>query len=203
MSTSPNAANVTVITKSAETSVSTLIQEDNNNIKLTRSDGKKHDLMSAASLNTNFKDLILEQKHEEAQKQIILDDHDHKDKPINIRRSDGRIHDVIRVFKAFSDPRGDNFKLQANKPDNSSGTLLLDGMRRSTLGKVGMQEILNSKGNLPLPPPLNNYHPTSVRIVHMSDTHNLLNRTSTTFNQSFLPEGDILIHSGNFTDTGK
>ena len=41
--------------------------------------------------------------------------------------------------------------------------------------------------------------PTSIRIVHMSDTHNLLfhDRKNT-----FLPDGDILVHTGDFSVEG-
>jgi Icc-related predicted phosphoesterase len=42
---------------------------------------------------------------------------------------------------------------------------------------------------------------TTLRIVHMSDTRNFLVRDGK-FVTKFLPEGDILVHSGNFTNTG-
>jgi Icc-related predicted phosphoesterase len=42
---------------------------------------------------------------------------------------------------------------------------------------------------------------TTVRIVHMSDTRNFLVRNGNCITK-FLPEGDILIHSGNFTHRG-
>lgn len=43
------------------------------------------------------------------------------------------------------------------------------------------------------------YFPKHVRIVHISDTHNLLQRGR---NNIFLPSGDILVHSGNFSNFG-
>lgn len=186
------------------------LTEGDENITIARSDGRKHDLTSAVSLASNFKDLVAIQQKESDQKkgQEKSDDHDHKDKKIEIRRSDGLSHDIIKVFKALSDPRGENFKIrQSGKatsdisaPKNRSASIM-DGLRRSTLGKVDMQEILTSRGEKSLPPSTYTYHPNSVRIIHMSDTHNLLIRNSA-FNNSFLPSGDILIHSGNFTDTG-
>ena len=45
------------------------------------------------------------------------------------------------------------------------------------------------------------YHPSSIRIVHMSDTFNFLSRSMKKMN-IFLPDGDILIHTGNFTRDG-
>jgi hypothetical protein len=190
--------------------------EDNSHIQISRSDGKKHDLMSAVSVASNFKGLVAEQQKESEQRKIEEaeddHDHDHKDKHIDIRRSDGLSHDIIKVFKHFSDPRGSNFKLEKQSSEigntsslrrsgKSTASSIFDGIRRSTLGKVEMQDILNSRGEKALPPNTYSYHPNTVRIVHMSDTHNLLARNSA-FNSSFLPTGDILIHSGNFTDAG-
>lgn len=43
------------------------------------------------------------------------------------------------------------------------------------------------------------YYPKSVRIVHYSDTHNFLIKNP---KNEFLPHGDILIHTGNFTNGG-
>ena len=180
--------------------------ENNTHIRISRSDGKHHDLMTAVSAASNFKGLVAEQQKESEQRKAATeDDNENREhKHIDIRRSDGLSHDIIKVFKHFSDPKGSNFKLE--KQLNDSGYVarkgsFLDSIRRSSSCKMEVQDILNSKGEKPLPPNTYSYHPSSVRIVHMSDTHNLLIRNSA-FNLSFLPAGDILIHSGNFTDAG-
>lgn len=43
------------------------------------------------------------------------------------------------------------------------------------------------------------FHPNDVRIVHLSNSYNLLSRRSST---TFLPKGDILVHSGDFSIHG-
>ena len=160
-------------------------------IVITRSDGKLHDLNVFKNMAPAFRDTALRESPKNAINLGPPDDHEHR--PISVRRSDGLTHDIIQVFKAFSDPNGESLRLvPSTKAD--------DGVRRATLGKVDMQNILKSAGRLPLPPQINTFNPSSVRIVHMSDTLNFLNRSSN-FN-NFLPPGDILVHSGNFTNSG-
>lgn len=166
-------------------------QIDEDLISIPRSDGKKHDLNVFAAKAFNMRDIV-----DETNKSRIINrqECEQESKEINVKRSDGLSHDIIKVFKAFSDPKGESMRIQIPAPN--------EGLRRSTLGKIDMQQILSSSGKIPLPPLLYSYHPTSLRIVHMSDTHNFLVRSSS-FNTSFLPAGDILIHSGNFTEAGE
>jgi Icc-related predicted phosphoesterase len=49
------------------------------------------------------------------------------------------------------------------------------------------------------PLPENVFHPTEIRIVHMSNSYNFFSRSSS---HAFLPKGDILVHSGDFSLEG-
>ena len=49
------------------------------------------------------------------------------------------------------------------------------------------------------PLPESVFHPPEVRIVHVSNTYNFLHKRSSI---AFLPKGDILVHSGDFTNNG-
>lgn len=172
-------------------------EHDHGNIIIPRSDGKLHDLNVFANIAPDFaKDALRESpkiKPTTSLGPLEDHDHDHEHRPISVRRSDGLTHDIVQVFKAFSDPNGDSLRLIPS-------TKVDEGIRRSTLGKLDMQNIIKSSGRLPLPPQINTFNPSSIRIVHMSDTLNFLNKSSNYNN--FLPPGDILIHSGNFTNTG-
>jgi len=101
------------------------------------------------------------------------------------------------VFKGLSDARGDS--LQSVKPHVMNDYLI----KRSSMSKIEVQNILSKKGGeksgslFPLQNVSNN--PTSVRIIHMSNTHNHLTKNS---KRKFYPDGDILIHSGGFTVDG-
>ena len=168
-------------------------KDNTHTINVPRSDGRKHDLFSFAAVASNLKNVVND--HNANTKPVInVTEHPDANKHIDIKRSDGVTHDIIKVFKAQSDPRGETLKMRP--------TTFADGIRRSTYGKIDLQKILKSSGTLPLHPQTDSFHPSSVRIVHMSDSHNLLARTSD-YNSTFLPHGDILIHSGNFTNKGE
>jgi hypothetical protein len=116
------------------------------------------------------------------------DDEDHG--KISLARSDGVNHCIINVFKGISDSRGESFKVRP--PPSPSG------------GITPVRNASSSKIELPRSPSFatsgrssgSGFFPPSVRIVHMSDTHNFLSMSN---NFDFLPQGSILIHSGNFT----
>lgn len=157
-------------------------------IRIKRSDGKKHDLNTFINSSTDFQNFIIDQPvnkgvetSQKDAKKIEDECHDHK-RPISIQRSDGLTHDIIHVYKAFSSPNPDTFKLVPTDSSNLRPLRQIDEVEAQTSQKQ------------------TNFNPTSVRIVHLSDTHNFLSAKSS-YN-SFLPVGDILVHSGNFTNQG-
>lgn len=140
-------------------------------ISIPRSDGVSHDL-NAIIASSGLSDL----KH--TSKKIVTEE-DHGN--IAVNRSDGANHCIINVFKGMSDAGGDTLKLM-KKPS----TTTIDIKHALTMPYIATRAE-------------NHLFPASVRIVHMSDTHNFL----TVAGQNvFLPKGDILVHSGNFTTYG-
>ena len=166
----------------------------NSHIKLKRSDGLTHDIVSVFK---NPKDFFgLSKKTETIPPK---DPHDHTDHGmIKIHRSDGLNSDIIKVFKGMSDARGAT--LQPVKTHMMNDYLI----KRSSMSKIEVQNSASKSTHHSLSSPsyapsgMSNA-PTSVRIVHMSDTHNHLSRSSS---RNFFPDGDILIHSGGFTVDG-
>lgn len=161
-------------------------------INLKRSDGKAHDLTSFAeqaqlvgrdSLDTTSADV--ESSHEHG---------------INIKRSDGVTHDIVNVYKGKSESRGEtawrlpDMNITSTIRRMSFGSTEIGGIESG--GPAAQGSSSSSGESLDVA-----YHPSCVRIVHMSDTHNFLHRSSK-FNTNFLPSGDILIHSGNFSNNG-
>ena len=176
---------------------------DEGNIKINRSDGIVHDLQNVlAGISSNV--LAQSTKVTSSPGNRLSNDSEHD--MINVVRSDGLSHDIIKVFKAESDARGDTLKIKNQQP--SLGKIIVDAStiesckskssRQPSFGKIQVDPSI-----LALPPNSSLYFPKSVRIVHMSDTHTFLNanRTSKSDNH-FLPEGDILVHSGDFTNGG-
>ena len=185
------------------TSVNSADESSNNSthgtgkIHVKRSDGLKHDLVSVFS-SLNPANLFGHKKKGGdviRVKEVSETEHDHGN--IKLHRSDGLNCDIIRVFKSMSDAKGESLQ-KKNSPTNDS---IID---RSSMTKVEVQNMFSSTSagviNAPvfMRSELSNA-PTSARIVHMSDTHNHLSKSS---KRKFLPEGDILIHSGGFTVDG-
>lgn len=166
----------------------------NSNIKLKRSDGLTHDIVSVFKNPKDFFDLTKDHSKEHSK------DTDHTDHGvIKLHRSDGLNCDIIKVFKGMSDARGGS--MQPSKPHMMNDYLI----NRSSMSKIEVPNTyLTTSGTRTLAPAtyassgISNA-PTSVRIIHMSNTHNHLNRTAS---RNFFPEGDILIHSGGFTLDG-
>lgn len=172
-------------------------------ISLQRSDQKHFDLatLRSPSLST----VISQSQKEQAEREAALKEANasHADESIRIKRSDGVLHDIISVFRAKSDPRGESLHLREKAQ-------LTETKPRISLTKLDMQSILSgfkssSAGSADQGLPMQSlqacsFHPTSVRIVHMSDTHSFVSKNPDL--KRFLPAGDILVHSGDFTNEG-
>lgn len=147
-------------------------------ISINRSDGLAHDLQSVLSGLSASLGFALSSKGAPAAETSISNKSSSADSvdsaTINITRSDGLSHDIIQVFKANSesDAKGDTLKLKSRQP---------------SLAKIQTDPT---------------YYPKSIRIVHMSDTHNFLIASKSSKRREFLPDGDILVHSGDFTNGG-
>lgn len=165
-------------------------------ISVKRSDGLKHDLVSVFTGLSPAN--IFGHKKKGGKvihvKEPVGVEHDHGN--IKLHRSDGLNCDIIRVFKSMSDAKGESLQ-KNNSPTNDH---LID---RCSMTKIEVQNMFSSSGpgvNAPVftRSELSNA-PTSARIVHMANTINHLVKSS---KRRFLPEGDILIHSGGFTVDG-
>jgi len=170
------------------------------NIQIRRSDGLRHDFKSVRGIPGVSDAINFSVKHPASARELNEeDDHGH----ISVPRSDGVTHDIIRVLnKYYTDASGDTLRMKredlANKTKNG---------RQLSVGKLEIPSfVLNqsTKNQVPPPPPESTPNSTvfymkKVRIVHMSDTHHFLDKQS---RNGFLPNGHILVHSGNFTDHG-
>lgn len=167
--------------KEAETS-----EQNKSSIKINRSDGAQMDL-NAILAKTDLSDVISSAKSPQSVRPESANDADDHGK-IALNRSDGVNHCIINVFKGISDSKGETMKAR------SSLSLLSDNTG-SGAGKISVGHAL-SMSNISGLRADGNFFPASVRIVHMSDTANFLSASNPT---PFLPKGDILVHSGNFT----
>lgn len=147
---------------------------------------------------------------------------DHKDHDkIKIKRSDGRAHDLTAIAafaqlsaKPPSSPPIVEFSSTAVSTDDGEGhhdariisLTRSDGEHHDLLSFVkstdsselaGSNRCLDGRDVPPTPTSSG----SSLRIVHLSDTRNFLVQNGKNITK-FLPDGDILIHSGNFTHTG-
>ena len=157
-------------------------QNDNNrsNIKIGRTDGADLDL-NAILANTDLSDIITSSKSSSVERVSPKDlEEDHG--KIALNRSDGVNHCIINVFKGLSDSKGETMARTSITETNRISL----GHALSTSSIAGLR-------------PENAQFPASVRIVHMSDTSNFLSASQP---NKFLPRGDILVHSGNFTVYG-
>lgn len=178
-------------------------------ISIPRSDGKKHDLtavINAPGVASIIKQESLKQSENDSSRSTDSEHHDEHDR-INIMRSDGLTHDIIRVFKAQSDIGQDAFRLKPSKAShrNSKGmininfsmssSVLISKNNSSAKEAVQQQQQQHAMTSTNILGKLEtSYYPKSVRIVHMSDTHNFLKKTPQ--RSPFLPHGDILVHTG-------
>lgn len=166
----------------------------NSHIEVRRSDGLTHDIVSVFK---HPQDMIgLTKNTVSTPPKDQTDNNDHS--VIKLHRSDGLNCDIIKVFKGMSDARGGS--MQPVKAHLMNDYFI----ERSSMSKIEVQNSTEAKSNYSTGfpaysnPTISNA-PTSVKIIHMSNTHNHLVRNSST---NFLPEGDILIHSGGFTVDG-
>ncbi len=185
-STSPNQGGSKVSSGKSSSS------EEHERISLTRSDGVTQDLLNVFS-KPGVTEVVHTSSKEEGRKSVS--DHHDEHQNITISRSDGVTHDLIQVFKAVSDAQGDTLKIKGGrapsvgKLDLSSAIGLTPPMTSPNANSISVNREVSSA-----------YYPKSVRIVHYSDTHNFLIRSPK--DHQYLPHGDILVHTGNFTNSG-
>lgn len=169
--------------------------QGNSHIKLKRSDGLTHDIVSVFK---NAKEVFGQSKKMES---VTRKEHiDHSDHGIiKLNRSDGLNCDIIKVFKGMSDARGASLLPQKSRVMNDYLC------NRTSMSKIEVQSSASNYASIAtqITPTFTSTGisnaPTSVRIVHMSNTHSHLSKSSC---RKFLPEGDILVHSGGFTVDG-
>lgn len=165
-------------------------------ISLPRSDGATHDLTNL-STSQSISDVVFDaHKAQQLGSRTSDKKHEHDNGKISVSRSDGIHHDIVSVFKNIApDADADSIKLQAAR-EKSIGRIVLPQRALST-SMVSQTKLQGTpKFARPTAP---GFFPSSVRIVHISDTHQFL--VSGTKNL-YLPHGDILVHSGNFTNYG-
>lgn len=172
--TAPPSAN-TAAAATAAVAAANSKKENTDRISLTRSDGIHHDLLSVMN-SPGYSEMINSSKSNSSSQKIKKEE-DHNN--ISITRSDGLTHDIIQVFKGVTDARGETMRVTVKGRAQSAARLEIP------------QNIVTINPNTTFM--------KSVRIAHMSDTHNLL---LSTMKKDFLPHGNILVHSGNFTANG-
>lgn len=153
------------------------------NIRAPRSDGEHQDLNKLLA-STDLTEVINSSK-EASEKPVVTETHEVDTGKIALTRSDGVNHCIINIIKGISDSNGQTMQ-------RTSVTSLNDPNVISAPHALSMSAISSMRQN-------GNFFPVSARIVHMSDTSNFLTASNPT---TFLPKGDILVHSGNFTVYG-
>ena len=147
--------------------------------------------------------------HTPLDKFVIPDPHNH----IQVHRSDGMHHDLITVFKSYSEstnlvrphPTG---TVTVNATDDEDMPSIRisrsDGEHHdlSRLPVIAEDEPSTPRDadNIQITAQSDLFCSLAVRIVHMSNTHNQLDAHSS---KKILPHGNILIHSGDFSVDGK
>lgn len=172
--------------------------EDTENIQIRRSDGLRQDLKSVHAI-PGISDVISFSVKQPASARDAENHEEEDHGKISVPRSDGDAHDIIRVLHKFhTDATGDTLRMKREE------SAKIKNGRQLSVGKLEIPAFVSSK--MQPPPPPSDSTPAStvffmkkVRIVHMSDTHHFLDKTS---RNGFLPHGHILVHSGNFTDHG-
>ena len=186
---------------SSEKTTSIILTDDKREetlISVNRSDGLVHDLQNVLSglSSSAISQKVTSPASRLSSKSGEAEPTEHE--TINVVRSDGLSHDIIQVFKAESDARGDTLRIKSRQPsvvkislDSPPADAMKSRSRQPSVAKIDAATIQQAL-----------YFPKNVRIVHMSDTHDFLNPNRPTKNQDFLPDGDILVHSGNFSNGG-
>jgi len=167
--------------KAASTGHLKVPKEDHAIIAINRSDGISHDLQNVLSglsgMSMSSRTIGTPDSNLSSRSFAAVED-EAETTTISVARSDGLSHDIIKVFKAESDAKGETLRIKSRQP---------------SVAKIQLDPSLSTSCI---------YFPKSVRIVHMSDTHNFLTYGKTAKNKDFLPSGDILVHSGDFTNGG-
>lgn len=187
---------------------------EHDSITLKRSDGLRHDLISVFS-TPGITNVIKETTAQVDAKALgEEDEEDEEHDRISISRSDGITHDIIRVFKATSDCTGESLKMTptptssspnppsvSKTPKGRAISLTIKEFAKMATNSIkstsNLTDVISTAPALSFTTPT--FAPKSVRIVHMSDTHNFLDKNK---RSSFLPHGDILVHTGSFTNRG-
>lgn len=161
-------------------------KESKQDIKLGRKDGAEHDL-NVILAKGDISGIIADATSDKSKQAKPEADHG----KIVLTRSDGVNHCIINAYKGMSDARGDTLRQHAkstrfSEPGDSTDSGIRVGHALSASAIVTRR----SNGLL---------FPLTVRIVHMSDTFNFLSASTA---NHFLPAGDILVHSGDFTQYG-
>jgi hypothetical protein len=151
-------------------------------IKVNRSDDAAQDL-NAILASADIAGIINSTSSAPADKPRAVE-HEEDHGKISLTRSDGVNHCIINVFKGVSDAKGE--------------TMMRTSISEASSGKISLSKALSSSAIANLRS-IGSAIPLSVRIVHMSDTSNFLTASNPT---TFIPKGDILVHSGNFTVYG-
>ena len=173
----------------------------NEKINITRSDGVKHDLVTVSS-RLGFGSLVsdtvsaLTTKKKPISKQVAQPDDKGR---INVRRSDAIGHDINAILRSYSEKDVTSASTRSI-PSTSNWSNMTPKLSFSS-----RKSVISTSANAPTTidkrtPSVSSkemgYHPSHVRIVHMSDTFNHLKPNN---KNKFLPDGNILVHSGNFT----
>lgn len=158
-------------------------------IQLNRSDGMKHDLSSMINRSGShgISNIVSNAQQELSNIKDNSDFHEEKHGTISINRSDGKGHDIQSVLKSQNEKDTTNKSSWKNfSPKISFSRSLSTGSSNSTISELSKENSIF-------------LHPKSVRIAHMSDTFNHLKPSG---KKEFMPFGEILVHSGNFTCKG-
>lgn len=167
------------------------------NIMLKRSDDINDDIVTVfARKSTDVSKIMLDS----AKLKLSCKDKDKNEEDsgkIDVARTDGENHDIIKVFKASSDSGRENtlklnknnsFSKLYNRSSSSSFLMGSSSKKEKSTQKISPNSTFSSL-----------YFPQNVRIIHMSDTNNFLQADK---KNTFLPSGDILVHTGDFCTEG-
>eukprot|EP00595_Chromulina_sp_UTEXLB2642_P000704 CAMPEP_0196761288 /NCGR_PEP_ID=MMETSP1095-20130614/457_1 /TAXON_ID=96789 ORGANISM="Chromulina nebulosa, Strain UTEXLB2642" /NCGR_SAMPLE_ID=MMETSP1095 /ASSEMBLY_ACC=CAM_ASM_000446 /LENGTH=220 /DNA_ID=CAMNT_0042110601 /DNA_START=21 /DNA_END=680 /DNA_ORIENTATION=- len=188
-----------------EDAIITIKKQDK--ISIHRSDGVKHDLVTVfnkAGVAGVVMDAMNNSKSSKNKSNEDKDKHTHT---INLHRSDGIGHDINAVLRTTSEK---DLTIKKDKPPTSSWQAIKSRVSFLSMGPSKpivspviappvTASVTSERRSFAESIPFINNHPSSVRIVHMSDTFNMLKPSNS---KNFLPLGDILVHSGNFSIGG-
>jgi Icc-related predicted phosphoesterase len=149
-------------------------------IKVNRSDDAAQDL-NAILASADIAGILNNSYSATTEKPKQTDEHEEDHGKIALTRSDGVNHCIINVFKGVSDAKGETMMRTSMSEQSNSKITVSHALSSSAIRNIGLGI------------------PSSVRIVHMSDTSNFLTASNPT---TFVPKGDIFVHSGNFTVYG-